>query len=157
MKRISILILSPLALVLLISIAANHSLTSHSTLQQTKRDVLGAETPLNWASLSKPVITSSETNAETQTTHIALNVSITNTAEQRLEFSPGMQAFIVTNTNERIAATARYTDESKSIGGPIAAGSTWAGILDFDIPTGSSPVQFVFERDAATPAITENL
>jgi len=129
---------------------------------ELQRQNVGAEAPVElntteWGSLKDISTNTLELDPATQLRHYQVTMALTNISDSVVQFSPGLQVFIVTESGERTAATAKFLDPETVIGGPIATGETWQGMLDFELSDTAMPSNIVIEKDASSRTIEGQL
>ncbi|MCA9325825.1 DUF4352 domain-containing protein [Candidatus Saccharibacteria bacterium] len=163
MKR---LVITALAIVTVISamavIATNQQEGSNNfaaikPAAKSPTKVLGASSSASWGAIESASAEAVGTDEATQTTHYRIELSLHNSGSEVLQFAPGLQAFIIDSNGQKTAATAKYLKTGEVVGGPIASGSSWQGVLDFDLDVSVTPVRVQIEKDAASAEISEEI
>lgn len=162
MRHLQSLDRSRYLLVILIALTAGLIVLTVAVRGELQRQNVGAEAPVElnvaeWGSLKDIATNTLELDAATQLRHYQVTMALTNISDSVIQFSPGLQVFIVTETGERTVATAKFLDPKTVIGGPIANGGTWQGTLDFELSDTAMPLKIVIEKDASSRTIEGQL
>jgi hypothetical protein len=97
-------------------------------------------------------VTQYPANTTTQLHRVSITISITNSGENVIQISPGLQMVLTDNTNTSHPMTADYLQPGHVIGGPLNPGQTWTEPVDFDLSSQETPSTFVYSVDnSSTP------
>lgn len=124
------------------------------------RQNVAAEAPsdvntVQWGTLKDVSLNEMTLDPITHLRHYQVTMTVNNISDSSVEFSPGMQVFITSETGMPSAATAKFLAPETVTGGSIAPGKNWHGTLDFEYPDDSEPVKVVVEKDASSRVIEE--
>jgi hypothetical protein len=90
------------------------------------------------------------TNSGYKRVQIALTLK--NLSRNTLQISPGLQMFVRLSSGRQASITANYLAPGQIIGGPLDPDLTSELSFDYEIPSGETPIQFIYQPDAQSPS-----
>jgi|GEM_PF-4242883 len=127
------------------------------TIQRVAAETAVQSAQPTWGTLQVASLNKLDLDTTSQLRHYEAKIVLKNTSDKPIEFSPGLQAFLVDSTGARTAATAKFLLPDTVIGGEIAAGATWDGILDFEVSEQAAPTVLSIQLDAASANVEAKL
>ncbi len=145
----SIMIVFGLSLIL---IGANQTLIRHQDELASKQlinqnQVLGATYIAKDYSVYVNKVVSHPTDIANSGRRYSADVTLVNTSNLALDYSPGLQLSLVDGTGQIYAPTAKYLADGQTLGGSLAPGQNTTSTIDFDLPQASQPTELQFQED----------